>query len=164
MMNALSKTIPKKARPYKAFARPIIPLWPRATWVPEKENTAGEKMRSLKLELSTELGNKDGKTLMKSFKIFRSGSPEEWILWRADHNEVCTGMLIATGSSKNWMVWQMLSDEPLKEFEQTMATFATETNANSNRALDAVANTIFPTNAYAKQKNICAKACGNPKC
>ncbi len=99
-------------------------------------------MRSLKLELSTEPGNKDGKTLTKSFKIFRSGSPEEWILWRADHNEVCTGMSIATGSSKNWMVRQMLSDEPLKEFERTMATFATETNANSNRALDAVANMI----------------------
>jgi hypothetical protein len=81
MTNALLKPIPKKAKTYKAFARPIIPLWPRATWVPEKENAAGEKMRSLKLELSTEPGNKDRKTLTtKSFKIFRSGSPKEWIL------------------------------------------------------------------------------------
>ena len=94
MTNALSKTILKKPKTYKAFARPIILLWPRATWVPEKENAAGEKMRSLKLELSTEPGNKDGKTLTKSFKIFRSGSPKEWILWRADHNKVCTGMSI----------------------------------------------------------------------
>ena len=163
MTNALSKTIPKKPKTYKAFARPIIPLWPRATWVPEKENAAGEKMRSLKLELSTEPGNKDGKTLTKSFKIFRSGSPEEWILWRADHNEVCTGMSIATGSSKNWMVCQMLSDEPLKEFERSMATFATETNANSNRALDAVAVTIFPTNAYAKQKKYMRQGMWKPK-
>jgi hypothetical protein len=120
-------------------------------------------MRSLKLELSTKPGNKDGKTLTKSFKIFRSDSPEEWILWRADHNEVCTGMSIATGSSKNWMVCQMLSDKPLKEFEQTMATFATETNANSNRALDAVANTIFPTNAYAKQKKDMRQGKWKPK-
>ncbi len=120
-------------------------------------------MRSLKLELSTEPGNKDGKTLTKSFKIFRSGSPEEWILWRADHNEVCTGMSIATGSSKNWMVCQMLSDEPLKEFERSMATFATETNANSNRALDAVAVTIFPTNAYAKQKKYMRQGMWKPK-
>jgi hypothetical protein len=163
MTNALSKTIPKKGKTYKAFARPIIPLWPRATWVPEKENAAGEKMRSLKLELSTEPGNKDGKTLTKSFKIFRSGSPEEWILWRADHNEVCTGMSIATGSSKNRMIRQMLSDEPLKEFERMMATFATETNANSNRALDAVANTIFPTNAYAKQKKYMRQGMWKPK-
>jgi hypothetical protein len=78
MMNALSKTIPKKPKTYKAFARPIIPLWPRATsWVPEKENAAGKKMRSLKLELSTQPGNKHGKTLTKSFKIFCSGSPKE---------------------------------------------------------------------------------------
>jgi hypothetical protein len=164
MTNALSKTIPKKPKTYKAFARPIIPLWPTATWVPEKENAAGEKMRSLKLELSTEPGNKDGKTLTKSFKIFRSGSPKEWILWHADHKEVCTGMSIGTGSSKNWMVCQMFTDEPLKEFKRrTMATFATETNANSNRALDAVANTIFPTNAYAKQKKYMRQGMWKPK-
>ena len=40
-------------------------------------------------------------------------------------------------------------DEPLKEFERVLETFATETTVNSNQALDAVANQIFPTNAYA---------------
>jgi hypothetical protein len=75
----MSKPIPiKHNRPVKAFAKPIIPLWPRATWVPEKENAAGgEKMRSLKLELSTKPGNKEGKTLTKSFVIFCSGLPKE---------------------------------------------------------------------------------------
>ena len=152
MTNSMSKPIPKKAKPIKAFAKPIIPLWPRATWVPEKDNSAGEKTRSLKLELSTEPGNREGKTLQKSFKIFRSGSPEEWILWRSDCNEVCVGMSITSGLAKNRMIRQMLSDEPLKEFERVLETFATETTVNSNRALDAVANQIFPTNAYAKQK------------
>jgi hypothetical protein len=147
----MSKPIPRKHRLVKAFARQIIPLWPRVKWVPEKENTAGEKMRSLKLELSTKPGNKDGKNLGKSIEIFCSGSPEEWILWHADLNKVCTGMAIATGSSKNRMVHQMLSNQPLKQFEHVLATFATETNAHSNRVLDAVAIQIFPTNAYAKQ-------------
>ena len=50
------------------------------------------------------------------------------------------------------MVRQMLSDEPLKEFERMLATFETETIVNSNRALDSVVMQIFPTNAYAKQK------------
>ncbi len=111
-------------------------------------------MRRLQLELSTEPGNSNGKTLTKSLKIFRSGSPEEWILWRTDYNEVCTGMSITLGAARNRMVCQMLSDEPLKEFERTLSIFATETNAKSNRALDSVATQIFPTNAYAKQKNI----------
>ncbi len=58
-------------------------------WVPEKENAAGKKTRSLKLELSTDTGNKEGKTLtFKSFKIFRSGSLEEWILWPMEYNKV----------------------------------------------------------------------------
>jgi hypothetical protein len=166
MTNFLSKLIPKKPSRLstKSYAKPIIPLYPRATWVPEKsENAAGEKSRSLKLELSTEPGNKDGKTLTKSFKIFRSGSPEEWILWRTDYNEVCVGMSITLGAARNRMVRQMLSDEPLKEFERTLSTFATETTANSNRALDAVAATIFPTNAYAKQKKYLRQGMWKPR-
>jgi hypothetical protein len=66
----MSKPIPKKQKQVKAFAKAIIPLWPRATWVPEKENSVGEKTRSLQLKLSTEPGNKQAKTLAKSFKIF----------------------------------------------------------------------------------------------
>jgi hypothetical protein len=100
----MSKPIPKKQRQIKAFAKDIIPLWPRATWVPEKENSIGEKTRSLKSELSTEPGNKDGKTIIKSFKIFRSGSPEEWILWCTDFNEVCIGILISTGPACNRII------------------------------------------------------------
>jgi hypothetical protein len=57
----------------------------------------------------------------------------------------------------------MLSEEPLKEFERTMATFATKTNANSNRALNAVTITIFPTNAYAKQKKYMRQGTWKPK-
>jgi hypothetical protein len=66
----MSKPIPRKPKQIKAFAKAIIPLWPRATWVPDKENSVGEKTRSLKLVLSTEPGDKDGKTLTKSFKIY----------------------------------------------------------------------------------------------
>jgi hypothetical protein len=113
MTNSMSKPIPRKQVQVKAFAKAIIPLWPRATWVPDKDNSIGEKPRSLKLELSTELGDKEGKTLTKSFKIYRSGTPEEWVLWRNDLNEVCVGMSISTGSARVRMVRQMLSDEPL---------------------------------------------------
>ena len=164
MTNFMSKNVPRKpTKPIKAFAKPIIPLFPRAKWVPEKENSVREKMRSLKLELSTEPGNTNGKTLTKSFKIFRSGSPEEWILWRKDYNKVCTGMSITLGAARNRMVRQMLSDEPLKEFKRTLSTFATETNANSNRALDSVATQIFPTNAYAKQKKYLRQGMWKPR-
>jgi hypothetical protein len=110
MTNSMSLPIPKKQKQVKAFAKAIIPLWPRATWVPEKENSVGKKTRSLKLELSTEPGDKDGKTLTKSFKIYRSGTPEEWILWRKDLDTVCVGMSISTGSARVQMFRQMLSE------------------------------------------------------
>jgi hypothetical protein len=164
MTNALSKPIPKKQKSTKAFAAPIIPLWPRATWAPEdKENLAGEKTRKIKLTLSTEPGNLNGKTLNKEFKIFRTGTPEEWILWRRDFNEICIGMAIFSGANHNRMVRQLLSDEPLKEFESKLATFATETVANCNLALDAVAIQIFPNNAYAKQKKYLRQGMWKPR-
>jgi hypothetical protein len=133
MMNYFSKHIARKqSRPVKASVKAIIPLWAWAMWVPEKENAAGKKTRSLKLELSTDTGNKEGKTLtFKSFKIFCSGSLEEWILWPMDYNKVCVGMSITLGAARNQMVCQILSDKPLKEFDQMLSTFTTETNANS---------------------------------
>ena len=160
----MSKPIPRKVSVQaKMLAKPIIPLWPRATWVPDKENSVGEKTRSLKLTLSTEPGIVNGKTLTKSFKIFRNGTPEEWILWRMDLEEICVGMSIVSGSNRNRMVRQLLSDEPLKEFERKLATLTSETNANCNIALDAVALQIFPNNAYAKEKKYLRQGMWKPK-
>jgi hypothetical protein len=163
MTNSMSKQIPKKQKQGKTFAKAVIPLWPRATWVPEKENADGEKARSLKVELSTEPGNLNGKDYVKSFKIYRSGTPKEWILWRQDFNEVCVGMSISTGPAYHRMIRQLLSDKPLKEFERLLGIMATEIIGNCNLALDAVTATIFPTNAYAKQKSTFVKECGNPR-
>lgn len=113
--------------------------------------------------LSTEPNNKEGKTLTKSFKIFRSGSPEEWILWRTDLDEVCVGMSITTGPARNRMIRQLLSDEPLKEFERVLAMHPTETVASTNDSLDSVAIQVFPTNSYAKQKKYIRQGIWKPK-
>jgi hypothetical protein len=104
-----------------------------------------------------------GKNITKSFKIFRSGNPEEWILWRRDFNEVCVGLDVQTGAGHIRMVRQLLSDEPLKEFERMLATFPVQTQANCNLALDAVALLIFPTNACAKQKKHIRQGLWKPK-
>jgi hypothetical protein len=157
----MSKLIPKKPRPIKAFAKAIIPLWLRATWVPEKENSIGEKMRSLKLEMSTEPGNLQGRTLSKSFKIFRLGSPVKWIIWCTDYAKICIRMSITTGSARNGMVCQMLSDEPLKEFQQMLATFVTETIMNNNHMPDSVAVQISPLTLMPSKRNTEGRALGN---
>jgi hypothetical protein len=159
----MSEPIPKKLRQVKAFAKATIPLWPSSTWIPEKENSIGEKTRSLKLELSTEPGALMGKNIIKSFKTFRSGNPEEWIIWQRDFNEVCVGLDVQTGAGYIRMVRQLLSNEPLKEFERMLATFPLQTQANCNLALDAVALIIFPANAHAKQKKYVRQGLWKPK-
>jgi hypothetical protein len=94
-------------------------------------------------------GNKEGKTLTKSFKNFQTGSPEEWILWRTDCYEVCTGMLIATGSAKNLMVYQMLLQQ--KQMQTTI---------NHWMPLQLQSSLPMPTR---NKKNTSDKACGNQK-
>jgi hypothetical protein len=42
MPNSMSKPILKKQRQVKAFAKAIIPLWPRATWVPRMKTGINE--------------------------------------------------------------------------------------------------------------------------
>jgi hypothetical protein len=61
------------------------------------------------------------------------------------------------------MVRQLLSDEPLKESERSLATFPVQTQANCNLTLDAVALLIFPTNAHAKQKKHIRQGLWKPK-
>jgi hypothetical protein len=61
------------------------------------------------------------------------------------------------------MARQLLSDEPLKEFERMLATFPLQTQANCNLALNAVALLIFPANACAKQKIIIRQGLWKPK-
>jgi hypothetical protein len=163
MTNSMSEPIPKKLRQVKAFAETTIPLWPSSTWVPEKENFIGEKTRSLKLELSAEPGASMGKNATESFKMFRSGNPEEQTLWRRDFNEVCVGQDAQTGSGYIRVVHQLLSYEPLKEFERMLATFPVQTQANCNLALDVVALLVFPTNACAKQKKHIRQGLWKPK-
>jgi hypothetical protein len=106
----------------------------------------------MKLTFSIEPSNENGKTLTKEFKIFRTGAPEEWILWRRDFNKICAGMAMTVGLNRNQMVRQLLSDEPLSQFETRLAKHATETNANCNLALDAVAVQTFPNIAHTRQK------------
>jgi hypothetical protein len=164
MTNSMSKATPRKQKIAKAFAAPMIPLWPRATWAPETlKNQAGENTRKIKLTLLTEPGNENGKTLTKEFKIFRTGGPEEWILWQRDFKEICAGMAITVGSNRNRMVRQLLSDEPLSQFETRLATCVTETNANCNLALDAVAVQMFPNNAHPKQKKCLRQGMWKPR-
>jgi hypothetical protein len=119
MTNSMSIQIPKKQKQGKTFAKAIIPLWPRATWAPEKENANGEKARRLKVKLQ---GNLNGKNYVKSFKIYMSGTPKEWILWRQDFNKVCIGMSLSTGPAYHRMIPQLLSDKSLKEFERVLGT------------------------------------------
>jgi hypothetical protein len=106
-----------------------------------------------------------GKNVTKSFKMFRSGNPEEWNLWLRDFNEVCAGPPdVQTGAGCVRMARQLLSDEPPKEFERMLATFPLQTQeANCNLALDAVALIIFPANACAKQKKHVRQGLWKPK-
>jgi hypothetical protein len=133
--------------------------------VPNKNNDAGEKSRSLKLTLSREPGNLNGKTLKKTFKIFRAGTPEEWTLWKQDFYGICAGMSIVTGSNHNRMVCQLLSDELSRSLRVKLRILRLKpSHAHCDEALNAVAAMqVFPNNACARQKNYFRQGVWKPK-
>jgi hypothetical protein len=177
MTDAMSKPIPKKQRQVKAFAKATIPLWPGSAWVPDKENSAGEKTRSLESELLTEPGDLCGKNSTKRFKIWDPATRKNGHFGIATSTKSALAWPSHQGrATTEWSASSCQTDEPLKEFERALlAPFTVKTQANCDLALDAVAIPIFPNNARAKQnkcmhqglwkpkaltaRNVCARLC-----
>jgi hypothetical protein len=86
-------------------------------------------------------------------KIFATGTPEQYILWKRDLYKIIKGQNITRPQDKFTMARRLLNGDALSVFE----TFA----GNSNEAVDedfeatmqALATHIFPRNALANQKS-----------
>lgn len=151
MTDAMSKPIPnKKQRQVEAFPKATIPLWPSSAWAERRQGAlsqSSQRSRQLKWQK------------LQDLRIRQSSRRMDALVTRLQQSLL--GLDIKTGVSCNGtMVRQLLSEEPLKEFERILATSPLETQANCNLALDAVAVLIFPN----KQKKICDKRdCGSQR-
>ena len=80
------------------------------------------------------------------------GTPEEWLLWRRDFDEVLKGMHLTTGPAHFAQARTLLSGEALRTFNEKANTLPNATIGNCKECIKAVTEMIFPPNAAARQR------------
>jgi hypothetical protein len=128
-----------------------IPIYPLAKWnVKDDDDTS---FRSVKLDLKTNPIDKNSAKFSSYFKVFESGSPEQWCRWREDLTTVFKGLNLATGANQIGMVQHLLAGQARDTFNEYFSSEGVlETAENVQFGLKKVASTIFPDSAVTNQK------------
>lgn len=134
----------------------VIPLYPLAVWndagVKRKGKGEGETdaptFNEIKLELRSNPENADSVKVGAFFKVFESGTPEQWCRWRDDLKRAWKGLNNTSGPNRASTVRHLLEGQALDDFEQYfMQEGVNETVENVNKALKKVAANFFPTDS-----------------
>ena len=127
-----------------------VPLYPLAKWTTKDDDDT--TFRAVKLDLKTNPSDRNSPKFSSYFKVFESGSPEQWCRWREDLATVYTGLNLNTGREQLGMTRHLLGGQARDTFNEYFSTGVTETNAHVSEALKIVAATIFPDSAVVSQK------------
>jgi hypothetical protein len=134
----------------------VIPLYPLAVWndagVKRKGKGEGETdaptFNEIKLELRSNPENADSVKVGAFFKVFESGTQEQWCRWRDDLKRAWKGLNNTSGPNRASTVRHLLEGQALDDFEQYfMQEGVNETVENVNKALKKVAANFFPTDS-----------------
>ena len=128
-----------------------IPLYPLAKWnVKDDDDTS---FRAVKLDLKTNPADNNSAKFSLYFKVFESGSPEQWCRWREDLTTVFKGLNLTTGANQVGMVQHLLAGQARDTFNEYFSSEGVlETAENVQFGLKKVASTIFPDSAVTNQK------------
>ena len=153
-MLSISSRIPKKR---VGSLQPVLPLIPEK--LPTKED---DKSVFLTFELKTKEGQPDGATkYKKAVRKFEEGSPQQWIDLLKDLREIWKQNSIKEGSDRAATVRSLVKGESATAFETALedARLGEEgeeeqpiSEDDVEKALEAVATTVFPHRALEIQK------------
>ena len=150
-MLSFASRIPKKKG---GTLQPVLPLIPEK--LPTKED---DKSIFLTFELKTKVGQADDATkYKKAVRKFEEGSPQQWIDLLKDLREIWTQNSIVEGGDRAATVRSLVKGESATAFETALeeAKSGAEdhqvTADDVERALNAVATTVFPHRALEIQK------------
>jgi hypothetical protein len=129
----------------KPFVPPPIPLERPAIKELKKQEYLVMKLRSDPTDANSQ-------TYDLTIQFFRTGTPEEWLLFQRDLNRVLIGQNITTGPQKFAMVRRLITGDTLAVFNKAAEENGNETNATFLACLQDVTNHIFPQRALSFQK------------
>ena len=152
-MLSIASRIPKKK---SGSLQPVLPLIPEK--LPTKEE---DKASFLTFELKTKEGQPESSTkYKKTVRKFEEGSPQQWIDLLKDLREIWKQNSIRDGSDRAATVRSLVKGESATAFEAALEESRINEGAEEQpiteddveRALNAVASTVFPHRALEIQK------------
>ena len=153
-MLSIASRIPKKK---SGSLQPVLPLIPEK--LPTKED---DKASFLTFELKSKEGQPEGSTkYKKAVRKFEEGSPQQWIDLLKDLREIWKQNSIKEGSDRAATIRSLVKGESATAFEAALedSRMSEEgeeeqpiTEDNVEKALNAVATTVFPHRALEIQK------------
>ena len=130
-----------------AMQQPPIPLKPL-----KLELDTQDKNSYLTVELRYTPADADSRVYKKNVRYFKSGTPKQYIDFRADVTKIIVGQAITTGPAQYAMVRTLLRGDALRVFNNRATTQGAETVANLVLVLNALGTHVFPVRALVKQK------------
>lgn len=140
----------------KRYVPPAIPLVGPESVEPMKNECLTMKLRSDPTDSSSQ-------TYELTVKFFRTGSPEEWLVFCRDLKRVLAGQNITTGPPKYTMARRLIFGDTLAVFNKAALDKGTESSENFESVLKEVSKHIFPQRALAYQKRYMRRYMRKPK-
>ena len=103
-------------------------------------------------KLRTNPSDKDSQTYDLKVLTFKSGSVEEFLLWKKDLYKVLTGQNVQSATGKFAMTRRLLEGDALAAFNAEATTQSQETDANYTKCMHKLATYVFPKNALTIQR------------
>ena len=140
----------------KSFAHPPIPL---------ERPTVKElkKQEYLTMKLRSDPADANSQTYDLTIQFFRTGTPEEWLLFQRDLHWVLNGQNITTGPQKFTMTRRLITGDTLAVFNAAAQEHGNETNATFVQCLKDVTTHLFPKRALAFQKRYMRRHLRKPR-
>ena len=102
-------------------------------------------------KLRTNPTDKDSQIYDMKVLTFKSGTVEEYILWKKDLKKVLMGQNVTSGPNKFAMTRRVLDGDALAAFEKAAEEEAVETVVSFSKCLEKLAEHVFPKNALVTQ-------------
>jgi hypothetical protein len=103
-------------------------------------------------KLRTDPSNKDSQTYDTKVLTYRSGSVEEFLLWKKDLEKVLVGQNVTSAPGKYTMTRRLLDGDALAAFNKAATKSTQESNENYTLCMKTLAIHVFPKNALATQR------------
>ena len=146
----------KKDYQQRKFVPPPIP-YER----PEKKEL--KKSEYVTMKLRSDPAEAESQTYELAVPYFRSGTPEEWLLFVRALQKVIVGQNITTGPNKYAMARRLLEGDALAKFNEVATERGNQTNDNFVLCLRDVMEHVFPKRAIAVQKRYMRRYMRKPR-